>query len=72
LEIRKHDHKSNIEFWLTKIERNIQRDKEVNRQLLKEGWKVIRFWGKEISKNLPNCTSIILKEIIESKRENKH
>ena len=36
-EIRKHDHKSNIEFWLTKIERNIERDKEVNWQLLKEG-----------------------------------
>ena len=71
-EIRKHDHKSNIEFWLTKIERNIERDKEVNRQLLKEGWKVIRFWGKEISKNLPNCTSIILKEINETKRENKY
>jgi DNA mismatch endonuclease Vsr len=45
-ELRKHDHKSNKEYWLSKIERNIQRDKEVNEQLLKEGWKVLRFLGK--------------------------
>jgi DNA mismatch endonuclease (patch repair protein) len=29
-------------FWRAKIQRNIQRDKKVSRQLRKEGWKVIR------------------------------
>ncbi len=71
-EARKYDHKSNLEFWHKKIQRNIERDKEVNENLLKEGWKVLRFWGKDISKNLQNCTDIILKEIDETKRENKH
>jgi very-short-patch-repair endonuclease len=28
------------------IERNIQRDSEVNMSLLKNGWEVLRFWGK--------------------------
>lgn len=71
-ETRKHDHKSNQEFWYKKIERNIERDKEVNEYLLKQGWKVLRFWGKDIIKNLRNCTDIIEKEINEIKRENKH
>jgi DNA mismatch endonuclease Vsr len=51
-EIKKHEHKSNIKFWHQKIERNIERDKEVNNKLSKSGWKVIRFWGKEIENDL--------------------
>jgi DNA mismatch endonuclease Vsr len=70
--IRKHDHKSNQEFWLKKIQRNIERDKEVNEQLLKEGWKVLRFWGEDVTKNLRNCTDKIIKTINEIKRENKY
>lgn len=54
-EIKKHEHKSNIKFWHTKIERNIERDKEVNNELLRNGWKVLRFWGKEIENDLLNC-----------------
>jgi DNA mismatch endonuclease Vsr len=50
-ETKKHDHKSNQDFWLPKIERNIQRDKEVNKRLKREGWKVLRFWGKQVEKN---------------------
>ena len=48
---RKHDFKSHQEFWIPKIERNIERDREVNKHLEAEGWTVIRFWGKEIKKN---------------------
>ena len=71
-EIHKHDHKSNQKFWFAKIERNISRDKEVNDELFKNGWKVIRVWGKDITKNLRTCTDKILQEIDETKRENKH
>ena len=66
-EIRKHDHKSNQKFWYEKIERNIQRDKEVNIELEKQGWEVLRFWGKQIEKDLVNCTKIIEKKIKERK-----
>jgi DNA mismatch endonuclease Vsr len=69
---KKHDHKSNQDFWFAKIERNIERDKEVNETLLKDGWKVLRFWGKDINKNLRTCTDKIIQVINESKRENKH
>lgn len=49
---RKAKIKSNREFWIAKIERNIQRDKEVNQELKKLGYTVFRFWQKEIDKNL--------------------
>ncbi len=68
-EKRKHEHKSNIEFWHKKIERNIQRDIEVNEQLKKEGWKVLRFWGKDIEKNLDFCIQEIEQEIKKRKNE---
>lgn len=70
--IKKYDHKSNQDFWIDKIERNIQRDIEVNEQLLKDGWKVLRFWGKDINKNLRTCTETIIQTINEAKRENKY
>lgn len=70
--VRKYDHKSNQEFWFKKIERNISRDNEVNQQLSELGWKVFRFWGQDINKNLSNCTSKILNAINEAKRDNQY
>ena len=67
---RKFEIKSNIDFWHTKIERNIERDKEVNQKLTSDGWKVLRFWGDDINKNLDNCVIKILKIINETEREN--
>ena len=58
-EERKKDFKSHQEFWIPKIERNMERDREVNETLKAEGWTVIRFWGKDIKKNLTECADII-------------
>lgn len=71
-EVKKNDHKSNQEFWFKKIERNIERDKEVNKELFKNGWKVLRFWGKEIEKDLVTCIAKIEHTINEAKRENSN
>jgi len=62
-ENRKHDFKVRQEFWIPKIERNIERDKEVNVQLEQAGWTVIRFWGREIEKDLDYCIEIIEKAV---------
>ena len=51
--------KSRREFWIPKIERNMARDHEVNERLESEGWIVLRFWGKEIKKNVSACADII-------------
>lgn|SRR3990167_4125941 len=43
--------KTNKKFWLLKIEKNIKRDRKVNRLLKKQGWKVVRLWEHEILNN---------------------
>jgi len=43
--------KTKKNFWTPKIERNVQRDKAVNKSLKKEGYKIIRFWEHEVEKN---------------------
>jgi DNA mismatch endonuclease (patch repair protein) len=47
--------RTNRDFWMPKIERNIQRDQQNNELLTKEGWNVIRFWEYEINKDFDNC-----------------
>lgn len=55
--------KTNTRFWEKKIKRNIERDEEVNKQLISEGWVVLRFWGEEIKENTQNCLNIIMNEL---------
>ena len=50
---------SNSQYWVSKIARNRERDDEVNKRLLFEGWTVIRFWGKDIVKNAEECVKVI-------------
>lgn len=66
---RKAKLKSNREFWIAKIERNQQRDKEVNAELKKLGYTVFRFWDKEIKKDLEGC---IQKVISHLESQNNH
>jgi DNA mismatch endonuclease (patch repair protein) len=56
--------KTNPEYWQKKIERNIQRDIEVNKYLESQNWKVLRFWSEQIEKNLEDCVTKIQSEII--------
>ena len=66
-ENKKKEFKSNQEFWIPKIERNMQRDREVTEHLQNEGWIVLRFWGKDIKKNTLKCADIIETAIKERK-----
>ena len=70
-ENRKNDFKSNRDFWIKKIERNIQRDKEVNERLIAEGWTVLRFFGREIKKDVTKCVLKIAEIIRQKKNEVK-
>ena len=58
---------NNPEYWKRKILRNMERDDEVNKRLLFLGWTVIRFWGKDISKNPEQCIKVIEEVIFEQK-----
>lgn len=66
-----HQHKScfvmpssNMKYWKPKIARNVKRDKEVNKTLRKNGWKVLRFWECKVKKNADQCANRILKQLI--------
>jgi DNA mismatch endonuclease (patch repair protein) len=36
------------DWWVAKIERNVARDDEVNRQLAEQGWRVLRLWASDV------------------------
>lgn len=55
----------NKDYWIKKISRNMERDAEVEKQLLAQGWTVIRFWGKEILSNTDECIKVIEETIFE-------
>ena len=56
---------NNSQFWINKIQTNIERDERVNKELLFLGWTVIRFWGDEIKKNPDECIKIIEEKIFD-------
>ncbi len=47
------------EYWIKKITRNMERDEEIDKQLMFKGWTVLRFWGDEIKKNTDECVKAI-------------
>ena len=55
----------NPDYWVAKISRNMERDKETDQQLRFMGWTVIHFWGKDILKDVDNCIKVIEEAIFE-------
>ena len=56
---------NNAEFWIKKISQNRIRDEEINKQLKFMGWTVIRFWGKDIKKDVEQCVKVVEETIFE-------
>lgn len=54
-ENQKDDFKSRREYWIPKIERNIEHDYEVTQELIALDWLVLRFWDFEVRKDLRGC-----------------
>ncbi len=40
------------DWWLAKIQRNVERDKVVTAKLKSEGWLVLRYWESAVKKNV--------------------
>ena len=72
--------KTNNAFWIKKLKRNVERDKEVNQALLEMGWLVLRYWDSDIKKNCDACVKDIIRYLpiiyserhITHRRNNKH
>ena len=63
--------KSNRDYWVPKIERNMKRDREVTATLQEEGWLVLRFWEWQIRKQLDECVEEVLQSIEARKQLSK-
>lgn len=66
-ETQKDTFKSRRDFWIPKIERNIERDKEVNEKLTADGWTVLRFWETDVKKKIEECLTTVV-NLYESKQ----
>ena len=58
-EARKTGLKKNREYWIEKIEENIARDMRVDAELNTLGWRVLRYWEKDVLSN----TSFVIEEL---------
>ena len=62
---------ANGEYWINKILRNMERDAEVDKQLLFREWTVIHFWGSDITKKTEECIRVIEECIFENKIQSR-
>ena len=63
-EKRKQKLKANRAYWLEKIEENLIRDIRDQQRLNAMDWTVLRFWEKEVIKNLAGCVQAVEDAII--------
>lgn len=52
--------KHNREYWIWKIQYNINHDSKINQTLYKQGWTVLRFWSKKVLKNPDYYANLVL------------
>ncbi|APR59936.1 very short patch repair endonuclease [Staphylococcus condimenti] len=61
---------TNRDYWIPKLERNMERDQEVNQKLKDMGYTVIRFWEKhEVFKDMDGCVNQVLEAIEQNKKQ---
>lgn len=52
-------------YWVSKIQRNMERDEQKDKMLLFSEWTVIHFWGKDILKDIETCIKVIEEAIFD-------
>ena len=58
---------NNSNYWVKKIDENIQRDKEKDMALRTLEWEVLHFWESDIKNNLEDCVRAIQETIIKQR-----
>ncbi len=51
------------QWWVQKIESNVRRDREVDRQLSEQGWSVVRLWASEVMSDPDRSAQIVLRAL---------
>jgi len=55
--------KTRTEWWISKLEGNVKKDKKNIAALKKEGWKVVVMWECELKKNSENSLRALAEKI---------
>ncbi len=51
--------KSNKDYWIPKLHKNVQRDRKRTADLKRLGWTVIRLWEHDVEQHLDRCEKIV-------------
>ncbi|QQR75329.1 MAG: very short patch repair endonuclease [Holophagales bacterium] len=54
---------SNADYWIAKVRRNIERDRQQEAQLRADGWTVLRFWESEILADATGVVTQVLRAV---------
>lgn len=72
LESRKYEsleeqlsHSNHPDYWIPKIKRNMERDREVDAELAEDGWHIIHFWSRDVMKKTDECVQAVEETIAE-------
>ena len=57
---------SNAEFWRSKVEKNVGRDRRVESSLTGDGWIVLRVWEHEVKESPELVCSKVLEALVQS------
>ncbi|WP_350300002.1 very short patch repair endonuclease [Peribacillus frigoritolerans] len=64
--------KSNIDFWVKKLERNQERDLEITKYYTDGNWHILRIWEHEVRKDFDNTIEKITTFINNAKEDVAH
>lgn len=53
--------KRNKDYWLPKLARNIERDRETDKILQRSGWTVLRYWEHEAPVAVANAITVFVR-----------
>lgn len=63
---------NNREFWVTKLQRNCERDIAVTNALEELGWLVMRLWESDLKRHMTDCLRTIVAVLERRASERKH
>lgn len=55
--------KSNKKWWAAKLDRNVERDREVDAALASAGWQVVRIWAHELASSRNDNLSGVVERV---------
>ncbi|MBD0383275.1 very short patch repair endonuclease [Paenibacillus sedimenti] len=62
---------SNINYWTSKIARNVRRDHETTQYYVENGWNILRIWEHDIKKRFDETINTLEEIILKTKYTKK-